>query len=142
MAGLSHEAVARAKRVAARRRATLNGAAEGCMSEQGWTIRVADTDGAAASGAAGGLADRLREIAGVESAERGRERDDTMDLGTIVTVVATSAAATAVAQGIAAWLKARRGTKLRVTRPDGTVVELNGVDPDAGLKALRASLQR
>lgn len=112
------------------------------MDSTTWTIRVEDADAAAAGRAAGALADRLRETEGVESAERSKARDDTMDLGAIITVIAGSAAATAIAQGIAAWLKARRGTKLRVTRPDGTVVELDGVDPETGLQALKHTVRR
>jgi len=49
-----------------------------------------------------------------------------MDLGSVVTVIATSGAALAIAQGIADWLRRRRGTTLKIER-----------DPHSGaLKAL------
>lgn len=108
------------------------------MALETWTIRVEEADAAAASRAAGALADRLREIAGVESAERTKARDDTMDLGMIITVVAGTAAATAIAQGIAAWLKARRDATLEIETPAGKV-RATGLDQDTVLKLARLS---
>jgi hypothetical protein len=108
------------------------------MAQETWTIRLTDADAASASRAAGALADRLREIEGVESAERSRARDDTMDLGTIITVVAGTAAATAIAQGIAAWLKARRDATIEIETAAGKV-RATGLDQDTVLKLAQLS---
>ena len=62
------------------------------------------------------LADNFREISGVESSERKKMDENTMDLGTIVSIVATSGATLALAHGIADWLRSRRSTKLTIER--------------------------
>ena len=60
-----------------------------------------------------------------------------MDIGTIVQVVATSGATLALAQGIAAWLRARRGVTLRIERDgkSGSVkTEVEGIDPATAMR--------
>lgn len=111
------------------------------MDTSTWTIRVEDTDAASAAREAGALADRLREIRGVASAERSKARGDTMDLGTVVTVVAGTAAATAIATGIADWLRARRGASVEIDTPSGKV-KANGLDQDTLLKLAKLGLAK
>jgi hypothetical protein len=115
-------------------------AAEGLMDNTTWTIRVEDADAAASARAAGALADRLREILGVESAERSKARDDTMDLGTIITVIASSTAAAAIAAGLADWLRARRGGTLDIDGPNGKL-RATGLDQETLLKLAKHSVR-
>ncbi|MFM0451675.1 hypothetical protein PQR21_14910 [Paraburkholderia nemoris] len=77
--------------------------------------------------------DSLREIEGVEKAERLKENKNTMDLGTIITVLASSGATLALSQGIADWLRSRRSTKLTIERDastDSIKATVEGIDPD------------
>ncbi|MCG8295276.1 effector-associated constant component EACC1 [Pseudomonas entomophila] len=64
------------------------------------------------------LTDSLREIKGVEDAERKKRSKDTMDLGTVISVLATSGAALALAQGLADWLRLRRSVTVVVEQDD------------------------
>jgi hypothetical protein len=98
---------------------------------------IEDLDQASASRATTSLGDCLNEIDGVIEANRSKGDSATMDLGTIVTVIATSGATLAIAQGIAAWLKARRGVSLIIER-NGTTGSMKatvaGLDPDAAIR--------
>jgi len=60
------------------------------------------------------LTDSLREIEGVDRVERQKNDENTMDLGAIITVLASSGATLALSQGIADWLRLRRSTKLTI----------------------------
>ncbi len=102
-------------------------------------------DQAAAGRGAQALADALREADGVLEAERQKADQATMDLGAIVTVVATSGATLAVAQGIAAWLRARRGVTVKIEQESkaGSIkAAVEGIDPATAeriVKAIRKS---
>ena len=108
------------------------------MSQEEYRIRVEAADEADATRGARQLADDLRELPGVLAA--GRQKSDeavTMDVGAIVGVIAASGAATAMAQGIADWLRRRRGTRLTIERKAGSGsirVAVEGIDPDAALR--------
>jgi len=94
---------------------------------------------ATASMAAVEFADSLQEVDGVVEAVRSKADDQTMDLGTIVSVVATSGAALAIAQGVAAWLRARRGVSLVYERASGSEslkVAVQGIDPDTAKRII------
>src|SRR6266704_1410041 len=82
------------------------------------------------------LADTLREVAGVLEVKSTKADDHTMDLGAIVTAIVTSGATLAIARGLAAWLRARRGvtvTVVRKSKDESLKVAVTGVDPEAGL---------
>ncbi|HJS87983.1 MAG TPA: hypothetical protein VJ779_21225 [Acetobacteraceae bacterium] len=107
------------------------------MSEEEYRIRIEAPDEAAAAEGARRLADDLRELPGVLAADRRKADESTMDLGSIVGVIAASGATTAVAQGIADWLRRRRGTRLMIERKDGSgsiKVVVESIDPDAALR--------
>jgi hypothetical protein len=85
------------------------------------------------------LADRLGEIDKVREVRRTKADDQTMDLGTILTVIVSSGATLAIARGIAAWLRARRGVTVtiwRTTKDESLKVAVTGVDPEAGLRVV------
>ena len=73
-------------------------------SREEYRFVVAAEDQAAAGRGAQALADALRKADGILKADRRKADEATMDLGAIVTVIATSGATLAIAQGIAAWL--------------------------------------
>lgn len=79
------------------------------------------------------LTDNLREIKGVQNAERSKINENTMDLGTVISVLATSGAALALAQGLADWLRSRRSTKLVIERDNssGSIkLMIEQIDPE------------
>jgi Effector Associated Constant Component 1 len=107
------------------------------VEQENFSIVIQADDERAAGQAARSLADELREVPGVLDAERHKEEQSTMDLGAIVTIVATSSATVAVARGVADWLRRRRGTRL-VIRKDpqsGSIkAEVENIDPAAAMR--------
>ncbi len=97
-----------------------------------YLITIRSSDEGEANKQSRAFADFVREIGGVEQSIRRKGDVTTMDLGTIVSVVVASGAVTALGQGLADWLRARRGTKLTIERTASSgslkaVVE--GIDP-------------
>ena len=107
------------------------------MTQEHFGFVVEAEDEAAAGRAATDLSDVLREADGVLEADRTKADDHTMDLGTVISVLATSGATLAIAQGLAAWLRARRGVTVTVER-DGKSGSLKaavaGIDPEAAVR--------
>jgi hypothetical protein len=107
------------------------------MERERYDLTVQAEDQASAGRGAVALADGLREVEGVFEANRKKANDTTMDLGAIVTVIASSAATLAIAQGIAAWLRARRNVKLKIESKGGSgsiKAAVEGLDPEAALR--------
>lgn len=89
------------------------------------------------------LADNLREIVGVVSVDRFKKNDSTMDLGAIISVLATSGATVALAQGIADWLRSRRSTTLVIERDGATKsikATVSQIDPEAAKRIIELIL--
>ncbi|HEY1984793.1 MAG TPA: hypothetical protein VGG85_05260 [Terracidiphilus sp.] len=63
------------------------------------------------------------------TAERRRDRSDTLDGGTTLAIILGTASVTAIARGIEAWL-ARQGTRIQINK-DGTVIATNLDSRDA-----------
>jgi hypothetical protein len=82
---------------------------------------VSDAD---ANKLAGALSPALREIDKSVFVERRRTRSESQDGGATLAVILSSAAVTAVAKGIAAWLARNSGTIIEVHAPDGTSVKV------------------
>jgi len=90
-----------------------------------------------ANAAAQALADKLRGAEGVDEVERLKADPTTMDVGTILQVIVGSGSTLAIAQGVAAWLRGRRGVKLRIERDgkSGSLkAEVEGIDPTAAMR--------
>lgn len=107
------------------------------MAHESYQFAVGAEDQAAAGRSATALADVLQEANGVEKAIRGKLDAHTMDLGAIVSVLATSGATLAIAQGVAAWLRARRGVTVTVERDgkSGSIkTAVAGLDPEAATR--------
>lgn len=107
------------------------------MDRQRYRFLVAAEDQAAAGRASQALADMLREIQQVLDVDRQKADAASMDLGTIVTAITTSGATLAIAQGIAAWLRARKGASITIEldRSVGSVrAVVAGVDAEAAVR--------
>jgi Effector Associated Constant Component 1 len=101
-----------------------------------------ESGGLEAAGQAGSLATALREISGVIESERSKSENDTMDLGTIVTIVLSSGATLAVARGLADWLRLRRGTRFKLQLTTGAhrlKLQLDHIDPEVALRVVEAT---
>jgi hypothetical protein len=104
-----------------------------------YRIKISAEDQQTAHRATRNLADGLRELSGVLGVEREKEDASTMDLGAIVTVIATSSATVAIAQGIADWLRRTRGVHLTIERNEksGSVkAAMQNVDQATSLRIL------
>jgi Effector Associated Constant Component 1 len=115
------------------------------QEEYRFVVAAEDAEDQAAAGqGAQALADALREADGVLEAGRQKADQDTMDLGVIVTAIATSGATLAIAQGIAAWLRARRGVTLKIEREGkaGSIkAAVQGIDPETAERIVEATLR-
>lgn len=89
------------------------------------------------------LTDKLREIDGVLSADRIKYDKNTMDLGSVIGVIATSGATLALAQGIADWLRTRRDTTVSVeqTGSSGSIkATVHQIDPETAKQIIELLL--
>lgn len=102
-----------------------------------YRIVITAEDQAAAGLSAQALADVLRETDGVLEADRSKADEATMDLGAVVTVIATSGATLVLARGVAAWLKARRGASITIERKGKSgsfKATVAGIDPETAVR--------
>lgn len=102
------------------------------MTANIYSFHIDDASIEDANRSANSLADILRAAAGVSRVDRKKSSADTMDVGTIISVVASSGATIAIAEGIAAWLRARRGVILTVDSVSGSEslkTSISGIDP-------------
>jgi Effector Associated Constant Component 1 len=60
---------------------------------------------------------------GFSRVKKTKESPETMDLGTLLTVVVSSGAATALASGIAAWLQKNLGASVTIKKNGETVIK-------------------
>ncbi|NML29766.1 effector-associated constant component EACC1 [Paraburkholderia antibiotica] len=107
------------------------------MDKQRYRFLVAAEDAATAGQASQALADMLREIEQVQDVDRQKVDEATMDLGTIVTALTASGATLAIAQGIAAWLRARKGASITIELDPGSgsvKAVVAGVDAEAAVR--------
>jgi Effector Associated Constant Component 1 len=107
------------------------------MERQECRFTVTAEDQAAAGRGAQALADTLREAEGVLEADRRKADGTTMDLGTIVDVIANSGATLAIAAGIAAWLRTRKQASITVERNSKTgsiKAAVTGIDAEAATR--------
>jgi len=87
------------------------------------------------------LQDDLKQLSGI-SVERRRERDDTQDFGATLVLVLGTASITALAKGLATWLRRSSGAKIEITMPDGRKVKASNLEsPDAAVIAKAMSAQ-
>jgi hypothetical protein len=104
------------------------------MEHDSYEFVVEDDDRARAGSRAAELAISLSEIDGVTESIRRKTDYDAMDLGAIVDLIVSSGATVAIARGVAAWLRSRRGTGLRIYKDgkSGSIkAVVSGIDPAA-----------
>jgi hypothetical protein len=107
------------------------------MEHESYEFIVEAEDQAMAGRGAIALADVLREADGVLEANRRKADETTMDLGVIVSIIATSEATLAIARGVAAWLRARRGATIRIEKngKSGSIkAAVEGIDAEAAVR--------
>jgi hypothetical protein len=102
------------------------------MKNDPLTVSFPNTSAAEANRLAGSLQQSLAETDPNLTVTRERERQDTQDFGTTLSVVLGSAAVTAVAKGVAAWVARNSGVKLQIRRGGEVVLEATHLNsPDA-----------
>jgi hypothetical protein len=110
------------------------------MPTEGYRFEVEGADQAAASRGAKALGDILIKAEGVLEVTPGKAADKgSMDVGSLVSVIATSGATLALAQGLAAWLRARRGVTVKIEKDakSGSLkAAVAGIDPEAALRVV------
>ena len=107
------------------------------MAEETYKLYIEATDARAAGQGVRSLADDLRGVPGVLEVGRQKGAQPTMDLGAIVTVLASSGATLAIARGIADWIRRTRGTSLTIEKDptSGSIkAEVHSIDPEAALR--------
>jgi hypothetical protein len=72
------------------------------------------------------LRSELKQM-GVQDVERRREQAESQDFGATLVLVLGTASVTAIAKGLGAWLR-RTGTKVEITKPDGTRTVISNTD--------------
>ncbi len=87
-----------------------------------------DATTAEANRLAGTLADTVRDVDPGVVVERRRDRPDSQDFGASLAIMLGTAAATAVAKGISAWLARNSGVRIEIKRKGETVLVATHLD--------------
>jgi hypothetical protein len=107
------------------------------MTEETYRFIVEDADERSTGEGARRLADLLREAPGVNEVTRTKADESTMDLGAIVSVIATAGATSALARGVADWLRGTRGTRVKIemkAKSGSIKAEVDRIDPATALR--------
>jgi hypothetical protein len=91
-------------------------------------IGFPDSSSAEGNQLASTLAEALRDVDPSIVVDRVRERSDTQDFGASLALVMGTAAATAIAKGIGAWIAKNGGTKLEIRRNGKLVLLATNLD--------------
>jgi hypothetical protein len=98
------------------------------MSAESLIISFGDASTAEGNRLASTLAEALRDVDPSIVVDRKRERADTQDFGATLAVIVGTAAATALAKGIAAWLARNSGARIEVRRRGEVVLVATHLD--------------
>jgi hypothetical protein len=98
------------------------------MPNAALTITFPDASMAEGNRLASTLADALRDADRNILVDRQRERPDTQDFGATLAVILGTAAATALAKGVAAWLARNSGVRIEIRRNGKLVLLANHLD--------------
>jgi hypothetical protein len=91
-------------------------------------VTFPSTSAAESNKLANTLASALRDIDRSVVVERQRERPDAQDFGSSLSVILGTAAATAVAKGVAAWLARNSGAQIEIRRNGKVVLTATHLD--------------
>lgn len=92
------------------------------MSDSKVKVRLLGTNAAECDQSIAGLMDQLQTSANSIQIERVREKKEYMDFGATVAIVVGSAAATAIAKGIADWMAKNQAARLEIDTETGKVL--------------------
>jgi hypothetical protein len=109
------------------------------MAEESLQLNFPDSSTAEGNRLASSLAETLRDISPSISVQRVRENSATQDFGASLAVMLGTAAATAVAKGIAAWAARNSGAKIEIRRNGELILiasHLNSGDVPKIVKAI------
>lgn len=98
------------------------------MPAELFTVSFVDTSSAEGNRLASTLAEALRDTDPDVRVSRERERADTQDFGATLAVIAGTAAGTALAKGIAAWLARNSGARIEIRRAGEVVLAASHMD--------------
>jgi hypothetical protein len=98
--------------------------------ESPYIISFPGSSTAEANRFASGLATAIRDAERNVSVEQRRDQADTQDFGATLAIILGSAAVTAVAKGVEAWLARNSGAKIQINK-DGSVIASNLDSRDA-----------
>jgi hypothetical protein len=91
------------------------------------------------------LADELLGVVNasedVKAASRETDGSGKQDAGVIIGVILASASVTALARGIADWIRSKNGAKVKVTCPDGTMIAAETIDGTTAVAVIERALK-
>jgi hypothetical protein len=98
------------------------------MSTESLIVTFGNASTAEGNQFASTLAEALRDIDPSIIVDRQRERADTQDFGATLVVILGTAAATALAKGIAGWLARNSGARIEIRRKGEVVLVATHLD--------------
>jgi Effector Associated Constant Component 1 len=98
------------------------------MPAEALVVSFANASLAEGNRLAGSLAEALRDVDPSIVVDRQRERSDTQDFGASLAVMLGTAAVTALAKGIAAWLARNSGARIEIRRKGKVVLMATHLD--------------
>jgi hypothetical protein len=111
------------------------------MIETGFIVTFDEVDTATANRYAGELKENLElQVEGL-TVQQVRDKANTMDFGATLAIILGSAAATAVAKGIQAWLAKRNTSTVTIKTMDGQIIATGVGAADAKLLVEQALKQ-
>lgn len=108
--------------------ATERSSINGIITPESITITFPGLSTADGNRLASSLGETIRDVDPHVSVERQRERADTQDFGATLSVILGTAAVTAVAKGIAAWLARNSGAQIEVRRKGKLILRATHLD--------------
>jgi hypothetical protein len=116
--------------------ATLSGGK--LLEHSPFVVTFPDATSAEANVLAGTFIDAVRELDRGIAVNRAKGRPDTQDLGAIVTLMLGTAAVTAVAKGISAWLARNSGTRIEIWYKGELVIKASHLESTDAAKIVKA----
>jgi hypothetical protein len=77
----------------------------------------------------------------VKAASRETDGSGKQDAGVIIGVILASASVTALARGIADWIRSKNGVKVKVSCPDGTMIAVETIDGTTAVAVIEQALK-
>lgn len=91
-------------------------------------IGMADVSSAEQSRLVTSLEEKMREVKGVTGAQIKREREDSQDAGTILSIVLAGPAVIAAVKALEAWLARNNQARITIKTSDGQSIDASGLE--------------